>query len=637
MKASRSHRKLFLSIGLIFSIISASSLSFGIYYISDNFKTTSVVNYIFWDGVEHIEDDIYGVDIREISITGLQSEQEEPLYYLGNDGIRELKVLIKQRLGFGPQFFSLNGIYIMDDLGASSLINGNEDGVYYSETKHIILNTNTALQEAGLAEIRNGEFQFKKDISSVPAKARAELIFPVLYHEFLHHVANESFTNLSLDSENAYPIYSQKDGEDGKYNKHPWNKKFINSFKENLNYDQPTDPKDKVFYSDDFVEYNNNKITDGNMGYGLPAKNYIKSIGSIYTAADLFDKSNLNEPSDYNRLLDNLNDGSNDLSVKNFGYGHVSLDSRGWSIPIYNETNLQNFQYLYSMQELFVRKYQQLTMTNYEVFYENGIDRLITEEGYIIQHDNSLHATQYLKDTLNYQSGFDIKRGKSIDWNNDGIFDDDIYLQDAPLATNERGTNLMNAFNSVMGQKEAADISFIWNELPLNLEKKSDGGSLERNILDPKIVDSSSKNIKFGGFFNSEESRRNFKYVGYWSDNNHTRFVSYPITTYEYIFNKVLEVGGSSRQEYNKNVDNNHFYVTSGNWINANDITNKNLYFSPTTNPGELDVMALNNIKSESNGSAGNRRFFDIDEMKNNNNYYQPSLINGNVQIKQIK
>ena len=104
MKAIKSHRKLFLSIGLIFSIISASSLSFGIYYVNNNFKTTSAVNYSFWDGVEHIEDSINGVDIREISITG-QGNENKPLYYLGNDGIRELKELITQTLGFWTTVF----------------------------------------------------------------------------------------------------------------------------------------------------------------------------------------------------------------------------------------------------------------------------------------------------------------------------------------------------------------------------------------------------------------------------------------------------------------------------------------------------------------------------------------------------
>ncbi len=492
-------------------------------------------------------------------------------YWLGKKGRELLIHRIRTELQKGPEFTLLKDIIIGDE----NKIQEESNGVYIPASNEIVINTH---------HFRH----FFPTINSTDEKAvdinlkyKVEQVMEVLTHEYGHHIAYTYLNSSRFGNSNTTPvsgegalyhdsIHGRKVGE--------WNKSFIRDFKHLLHYDDETSPL----------------YTSSNINRTEP---FYKSIGSYFRAKDIFDLANGAEKPEYGLI---------DKGLRFGAWGReFTKNSRAKSDD--------KIGYMYSLDEIYTRKYLQLTY----VFNRNGMFNIadkntsrIDKEGWIHEKGDTKikYATDFLLDTLNYKNQLDSTGAPH-----------EFYLNDAPYLTesesSKRNKNvipraqfvqpaegLYNLMRRHFGQDSGDDVSFVWS---MNSAKLIDADHIKINNVE------NYDQIKFGGYITDEEANGiidpltdkvttlGYNFIGYKKSDGSWEAMPIQIHDFTYAKKDALEsITPSSIEGTEKK-----FYSLT-NYVSAKSIKNKKLYFLRTKT--ETNPVPLASVRTGVNGYASN-------------------------------
>lgn len=500
---------------------------------------------IFWKFSNNIsiEKTIHNVPIVERSVAIYANNRKiffnvnDEDFLLGDEGLEMFIDKINERTGYGPEFFSLNQIILTNE---PELIDNSAEGVYWPKYQIIVLNTYRWVEY----------FSFLWTARTQYLDTITEALYQTFYHEYGHHVFNSYLLNNGNSKYQTEDIFTES--RKGQRMQEPWNKFFTKHFKTNLSYDIETKK-----LADKYVKDYRGK------DFKLENKIKVKSIASFYNVKELFDKANGKLRPRYDRLK------NPDLIY--YTFSSLVSENIYWTISDFNQ-----LQYYYSFQELLTRKYMQLTFINYETdWIKNGI---LTQIPF-----NYRRPLTYLADTKMYQ--YDFKS-------------DHRFFEDAPFKDEDTANNLIDLFHNMVGQKQAIDLSFIWN------------ASYKYDFETNEIVKKNHSQIKWGGFLDAQQAER-YDLVGYWNDAG--ELVTLPIQKFPYTYNRLKKLGGKKRLSISNN-GAKEFYVTNS-WIDFNMIKNRKLYFF-SKNDSKINAP-LKSIKQPDLGLTSTQRFYgDFNDIK---------------------
>lgn len=482
--------------------------------------------------------------------------------YLDKDGIEKLEERIRNDLGYGPEIYGLNSINLSEGI----IIPKEDNGSFYETTKEIFVNTNNMrllVPDSGRVE------------------NKVEVIFQIIFHEYGHFLASSYLKNnktLNIPS----TIYSGK-GISRKTTS--WNESFVTQFKNELYYDIDS-------------PLNTHK------NININSKDYIL-LASQYNAKNLFDISN----------------GKNDPVYANIN----NLVMYPWEI--HNQTepphvlSPHKLEYLYSMDELFARKYQQIGMVlkpwnTADDNWDGWISQEDKEDNQEDKEDETgKYASPFLYDTLQYQAS--ITPPVSITPNNT---DNWRYMIDAPYdiappsipgvtdtPINSRAIGMHNLMLSEFGQNTGADISYITSQNNSKMINSRNYSSL-----------GNGRYIRFGGYLKNSEQ---YRYVGYKDESG--AFVGFPITidNFTYRYKDSLD-----SQTLVDTTGEKKFYTTNE-YIDGLEISGKQLFFA--NDEKGAGSKPLDSIKSGDVGLASN--YMDQAPSAIKNEYYYANNEVGDV------
>lgn len=494
------------------------------------------------------------------------------------DGIDILENMISDRLHDGPEFGALNKI----EFGPSAsgfIISDDVEGSYYPETRELYINTKYTNEAFPINENWSNNQNYLVE--------RMEIMFQTFFHEYGHHIVNMHYlTNYHITPSENEKIYSGNDEE-------KWADGFISDFKTALNYNRST-PK----YKDSFLKGNFSEseyVFPSNSSY---SGYKMKSVGSIFDAAELFKRSNKKGHGVFDEALPNKN--------QKYGYSFAG-DGFNWvsNNPL-NEKNIDDLDYYYSMQELFTRKYMQL-MYKYE-----SVGRLNPDGSYKPTSVDATYGTSLLYDSLKYQNGF---ASEDMDYRflHDAPFDQDRYLGNEAIMN--APDLLLDAFKKTNGSDDFSNIAIVWHKNSSKMTSAS-----RRSIVSDPLNE--SKMIKFGGYFMQDED---YKFIGYHDDNN--VFVPLEISVFDYSIGRKSRVGGN-----NWSVENNSKAYYLKNYINYSTILGRELYFSNDQEGN--NIVPLVSIKNNPGyGNTSSYKSSSPDEFNKISNFPFAKNSNGKISI----
>ena len=464
--------------------------------------------------------------------------------YLGQTGIDLIKQKIEKELGFGPEVVGLNSINFTN----YNHVSDTDNGAYYSSTKQIFINT------SNIAKI-------------VPydgtTEDKVEIAFQILFHEYGHHIADSYFKKMGTGTEAADIYFDSRRGR----TKEGWNPEFVRRFKEDLGYD-------RGHVSSNSNIYNSN---------GTISK--YKMLSGTYGLKELFDISNAKAQPGYTKDLSNVVWTSSHPVIK------ISDNS---------VVQTKNLKYMFDLDELFTRKYQQM---RYDLNYGSRLtppprsappsnpnkDMYVgwmNKNGWVRKGvGGSSIASPFLSDTLKYQNEISSNSSR--------------YYEDAPYRINPKthqpiAKDLFNIYINGFGQNTGSDIAFITNKNDYRLISSTHYSKMDG-------AESANDKIKFGGYITQAEAAK-YKFVGYMSNN---RFVSLPITAQK--FNVGYKSNSLIGQVDTYPAGDNYFYTTN-NWYDEALLDGKQLFFSEDSIGS--NKQAMSSVKSGSYGDS-NTWFYD--------------------------
>ncbi len=517
-----------------------------------------------------------GVPIRERNLKHFGTETE-PLWFLGDRGLELLKQRIDRDLGVGPEIYSLKEIILTEE-GSDALISDSVNGTYYPGTSQIIINTSP------LVNIFSNRGQ-APDHSFLETKV--ELLFQTLYHEYRHHEANAWLMNLEIDDLTwvSKEIYSQPNVVQ------PWNQYFLGKFKELLRYDVPTPLYGEPYIYDNFIS--NQPLLDTiKLKQNNRAKTVrVKSIGTVYDSKTLFEIANSSER-DFSKIWEGFE--------RNEGYAFSPAYPDWEWAPINPENASERISYLFSIHELFARKYMQLTMP----FRERD---LVLRSGtwqspYDDRHQN---LTLYLRDTLMYSEGFQ---------------QNDVYLNDRPFADQSTSSGLINLWREHNGHFNSADLALIWHENTARNLSNVKGGIVRVPMKSDEEVD----RIKFAGWL--DPTQTDYNYVGYLKEDGSFRAIPIIKHPRPYDYHALTHLASDVRSIYSS-VDSHTFYVTNGErdgWLHGPELVGKILYFAK--DEFGQDLKALESLRRSQTGPVWTKKFSNPQRAKKVGRTYQAVL-----------
>ena len=234
-------------------------------------------------------------------------------------------------------------------------------------------------------------------------------LYQIYAHEYLHFVANTYLKGLSAKTLSV-PVTT-----------------FLSEFKASLHYDKKTS------------KYSGQKI-----------KNGFKSIGSLYDAKDLYDFSNGATSDLKDSSFTNIGTRLHPkFIIQKDGYKYVMAPLNPVFVVDKNHVITKNsIQYIFSIDELFARKYM-LINTTYQSTLNNNKDTMegFRPDGFVNYHTNKGKVTStspYLEDVFNFRRSLNSTGG--------------VYLQDDPFAAKVRLEKLYariigNTKNQIMNVK----------------------------------------------------------------------------------------------------------------------------------------------------------------------------------------
>ena len=367
--------------------------------------------------------------------------------FLGENGMRKLAHRIRDDLGFGPEIYGLKSI----SLSPGYIIGEGNNGVFFPGTNEIFINSSNIRDMA----TKNASMDLK-----------VELVFQILVHEYGHYIASQ-YVETAIDPENTADIYDLT--RENKKIKGHWNMKFSNEFKKLLHYSGNT------------THYTHKEVLDGEKKWN--------TLSSQLNAQELFEKANGPLNAVYNLKPDTAFIGKI-IANKPF-----LLDS----------TKLK---YLYSMSELFTRRYQLLSYIPKSVSPLNA-------DGWIAKNS----ASPFLSDILSIQSGL---------VNTTSVRKETFrYMKDSPFSLDVKGNStigvsldMYNALLQQFGTSNGADISVIYPE----------NNSWMKNAKYMELS-GNSKRIKIGGYIPSTD---NYNQIGYLKNNHFVKIDSLSVGKFTY-------------------------------------------------------------------------------------------------------
>lgn len=485
-----------------------------------------------------------------------EGSEKTSMPYLGEEGLKKLVDRMKNDLGYGPEICGLNSINIVE----GGYISGSDYGVYIDSTKEIFINSKT------LRHIVPQEGTIDDKV---------EVVFQILFHEYGHYIASSYLKNIKPGTTPSNEFWMHANNiSSGDF---LWNKYFIDNFRRILHYNDET-PFTHGVWSDGTV-----------------------NLGSIYGLKQIFDITNGKNYPMYSKLTDKTI----------IGGKYQRTHKRSFV----KESNLR---YLYSIDELYTRKYQQIgmgminTLDSKKGGIKDGWYKLPSSE------TDDFIATPMLTDTTRYQFDSIIPKDYPGNW------DDFGYMNDAPYKysvswriDNTRAKDMYNLMLEEFGQSLGTDITFITSK---NKAIMVDESGYVVNAKHPVIPNE----IKFGGFVPDDS----YQVVGYYQD----PVAKTGFTTISVIDCSLFQYGYKNKlndRNTNKASGEQYFYITRE-WKNVNDFKNKKLYFA-TDNKGSNPVP-LSSVRSGKIGLASNY-FKEAPEVfkSTNESYYYAELSDDNV------
>ena len=521
--------------------------------------------------------------------------------YINKFGLDELVKKIDKELGHGPEIYGLNTIHI----GASQYVDDDYNGVYYTSLETIVINTVPLAQKIGY---------------DAPTELKVEMIWQVLFHEYGHHIA-ASYLETTISENESANIYGKF--LDTRENLH-WNKDFVTRFKHLLGYDSNTLP-----WQHPNIIYHEKKY---------------KYLQTIIRSNGLFEISNGKKVPDYNWLN---------------SYPGIDVIYQGFNAQFVPQAiQASTLNYLFTMDELYTRKYQQLRMPFHHYINKKDSKYAIQTNGWIRKTsengvDEDYFLTPFLYDATRYQDGIhpgmispkeinhDIanksRANKNIDHNSDEsnplikkVVSNFRFFNDTPFNTNgtPKQINLNGKSTTTtdelyklmldhMGQTNGSDISYITIKNDSKIYKTTS-----------YIVGGDVNKMKFGGFVKGTTD----KYVGWQNKDGSFTWKSIKLEKFNY--NSKHDFLSDQQiitpQTINPNSDD-YFYITND-WIDKGDIVNKTLYFASDQNG--LNKHKLTSIKNRINGRT--QTWHPHLPSQFSGYGYEAYLSNGDVKIKVI-
>lgn len=420
---------------------------------------------------------------------------------------------------------------------------GQNDAVYNTKSEELFINTK---------KIKD-KYNFKNDFDN------AYYMYQLFVHEYLHHVANTYLNNVQ-DANNKtndiHSIYETRKEEN-------WPSSFITSFKTDLNYNNNT----KL--------YSPNEVKPG-----------FVSLGSIYNQKDLFELANGSTKSLYPKL-----------NGKKPVMAPLNPQAR---IDNHHIIKSGSLEYLYSMSELFARKYSLLEQTYTPTLNTTGNDGNGFNLKGFINHKGKQTPSDYLEDTFNFKRSLTSNDGE--------------YLHDNPFTKRKE----LEELRSNMLGKESNSINFISFKNDKHYDMTSVTGVIDKTKLKlggnifVKIYDKDGQ-INIGNIAMPKQ-----KYIGYMLNG---KFVPTKIIVKRKI--QVIE----STNIHSKVILRDYFY-TNG-YMNVDDMKDKELFLSEDIT-GTTKTKLTNINTTSYNGIT---TFSKYDATKHD---YKVVVDNGSTKLKQI-
>ena len=496
-----------------------------------------------------------GYKIKEANING-----DGDVRFLGDKGLMMLAKMIKDKMNYGPEIFGLKDIVIGDE----NIIDKDTNGLYFPATNEIFINTYSWRQKG---------FDLTSDPTNInDINNRVSLLFDIIFHEYGHYLADTYLNSVDYHSKwSAKDIFSKNgNGKDS------WDNDFLSKF-------------ETLLYSDT-KKYTNN-TTIKNSKY--------RSIGGTYTAKDLYTMVNKTNGSSID----------SDLKNKNFVFSGPHPEYQLTDKSVIDKKHLE---YIYSLPEIFTRKYQQLSMALIPTNEYNG--QHITNRGWFMYNNTHSSATNLLSDALNYQKSIINKKRYLGDWVFDGQtikFKNNTLTQPIHKSRQE---NLYELMDRHMGHSKGDDISVIWHK---------NNNKIDLNENGQHIIYGSKANanlIKIGGY-----TKEAFKYIGFIEKNTFKPLSKILRNKYNFKMKNSLE--SNERIGLKKQLENT-FYTTEK-YIYAPSIGKDQLYFAEDING--KNARALKSIREKLDGFATSWR---VDQDSSKNNPFRAFNENGKIVIK---
>lgn len=493
-------------------------------------------------------------------------------YWLSPQEEQELIQKIKNELGYGPEFDKLRSITIGDE----NMTGDDANGVYYSASDQIYINLEHFKEI--INKLKNKVITDRHPMvqaiytNDILSKIKINLIFETIFHEYGHHIGFTYLTNEFNNNLRAENIYI---GSGTRRRQSNWNEYFVKQFKKYLNYS----------------DWQGQKYTSATQTF--QNKQY-KSIGSLYSQADLFKYANQEQEYKFNDM--------DKFKSQNIEYRFGPIGDFTTLLPY--KINKDQLSYYYSMDELFTRKYQQLNqiynpVNNYKTFlqgffaYSDGQNKSLggisdilfntllyqNEFGNVVWNGNKYE----LKNFKDYVPGDRIyDNPKKMNPNFDDPAQSNRFLYDSPFNNNkykykdESGNvlppgednhiKLYDLMDDFLGHKNGADVSIVWPKNSIN------NNGLQKTFINSQNAYDAENLFKFGGYVDNDQ----YDSVGY-KDSNGTYVELSKIGIKNFTYKYKDWLGATTRVDLDQNLEN--YFYTTNNFINKNKLLGKVLCF----------------------------------------------------------
>ncbi|TPE57763.1 hypothetical protein FJO69_01010 [[Mycoplasma] falconis] len=281
----------------------------------------------------------YG-DLTIIEYPYAKDEENNLIYYLGEEGRKLLSDQFRKRANFGPEIDALTTVYINREIPSSDH-HDSVNGVYYPHIGEIYLNLNSIIKLG------------PKIINDWPLEKRVEAILSVLVHEYTHHIDNVYDTSVKENDPYASSELEYKLNSDGKAN--VVNAKFLERFKEALKFNRPANYKD---YLKTPIAFN---VVDDE-----------RPIFKDYSSYDLFNYANNWEKNWTKEELERYKALELKLLIGNYYFNNTLNNDVRFSSSI----SRKNILYQYSFEELVPRELLKMSFTSTNMNFKNSRGKL---------------------------------------------------------------------------------------------------------------------------------------------------------------------------------------------------------------------------------------------------------------------